>query len=126
MWQDEQRLEAILGPGCAGIDQAKRIADQLIATGKASHASLGVRVSSDPTTHGAVVVDLTNGGPAAAVGPAEGRDHHQGVDQRVIDSADALVAAVRSRSPGDAVTLTYTDPAGGTKTLQITLGVATQ
>ena len=29
------------------VDQAKRIADQLIATGKASHASLGVRVTSD-------------------------------------------------------------------------------
>jgi len=107
------------------IDQAKRIADQLIATGKASHASLGVRVSSDPTTHGAVVVDLTNGGPAVAAGLPKGAIITK-VDQRVIDSADALVAAVRSRSPGDAVTLTYTDPAGGTKTLQITLGVAAQ
>ena len=45
------------------IDQAKRIADQLIATGKASHASLGVRVSSDATTHGARVVTSRVTGP---------------------------------------------------------------
>ncbi|EUA57679.1 trypsin family protein [Mycobacterium intracellulare 1956] len=32
------------------VDQAKRIADELIATGKASHASLGVQVTSDKGT----------------------------------------------------------------------------
>ena len=34
------------------------------------------------------------------------------VDDRAIDSADALVAAVRSRAPGDKVTLTYLDAVG--------------
>ena len=34
------------------------------------------------------------------------------VDDRVINSADALVAAVRSRAPGDKVTLTYLDAVG--------------
>jgi putative serine protease PepD len=107
------------------IDQAKRIADQLIATGKASHASLGVRVSSDATTHGARIVDVTNGGPAASAGLPKGAVITK-VDDRVIDSADALVAAVRSRAPGDAITLTYTDPSGATKTAKVTLGTAAQ
>ena len=107
------------------IDQAKRIADQLIASGKASHASLGVRVSSDATTHGARIVDVTNSGPAATAGLPKGAVVTK-VDDRVIDSADALVAAVRSRTPGDTVTLTYTDPSGATKTIKITLGTASQ
>jgi putative serine protease PepD len=107
------------------IDQAKRIADQLIATGKASHASLGVRVSSDATTHGARIVDVTNSGPAATAGLPKGAVVTK-VDDRAIDSADALVAAVRSRAPGDMVTLTYTDPSGATKTIKVTLGTASQ
>ena len=107
------------------IDQAKRIADQLIATGKASHASLGVRVSSDATTHGARIVDVINSGPAATAGLPKGAVVTK-LDDRVIDGADALVAAVRSRAPGDTVTLTYTDPSGGTKTVKITLGTAAQ
>jgi len=107
------------------IDQAKRIADQLIATGKASHASLGVRVSSDENTHGARIVDVTGGGPAASAGLPTGAVVTR-VDDRVIDSADALVAEVRSRAPGDTITLTYTDPSGGTKTVKVKLGIAGQ
>jgi putative serine protease PepD len=107
------------------IDQAKRIADQLIATGKASHASLGVRVSSDENTHGARIVDVMGGGPAASAGLPTGAVITR-LDNRVIDSADALVAAVRSRAPGDTITLTYNDPAGGTKTIQVKLGTAAQ
>ena len=48
------------------------------------------------------------------------------VDDRVIGSADALVAAVRSRAPGEKVTLTYLDPAGKPQTVQVTLGKAAQ
>ena len=43
-----------------------------------------------------------------------------------INSADALVAAVRSKAPGDKVSLTYQDPSGGTRTVQVTLGKAEQ
>ncbi len=46
------------------------------------------------------------------------------VDDRPIDGAEALVAAVRSKSPGDDVTLTYTDASGASKTVQVTLGQA--
>ncbi|MFZ0833026.1 MAG: trypsin-like peptidase domain-containing protein [Mycobacterium sp.] len=105
------------------VDQAKRIADQLITTGKASHASLGVRVTSDPTTHGARVVEVVGGGPAASAGLPTGALVTK-LDERVIDGADALVAAVRSRAPGDTVTLTYADPSGPTKKVTVKLGTA--
>ncbi|MCI4674708.1 S1C family serine protease [Candidatus Mycolicibacterium alkanivorans] len=107
------------------VDQAKRIADELISTGSASHASLGVQVSNDATTHGAKIVDVTKGGAADTAGLPSGVVVTK-VDDRVIGSANALVAAVRSRAPGEKVTLTYTDPSGSPKTVQVTLGKATQ
>ncbi|OBG82883.1 peptidase S1 [Mycobacterium sp. E802] len=107
------------------VDQAKRIADELIQRGTASHASLGVQVSNDRTTDGAKIVEVTNGGAAAAAGLPSGVVVTK-VDDRVIGSADALVAAVRSKAPGDKVTLTFTDQGGKPQTVEVTLGRAEQ
>jgi putative serine protease PepD len=107
------------------VDQAKRIADELIQNGTASHASLGVQVGNDAGTDGAKIVEVTSGGAAAAAGLPSGVIVTK-VDDRVINSADALVAAVRSKAPGDKVTLTYLDAAGKPQTVQVTLGRAQQ
>jgi len=107
------------------VDQAKRIADELIANGSATHASLGVQVSNDVTTHGAKIVEVVKGGAAATAGLPGGVVVTK-VDDRVIASANALVAAVRSRAPGDKLTLTYLDTTGNDQTLQVTLGKADQ
>jgi putative serine protease PepD len=107
------------------VDQAKRIADELISTGKATHASLGVQVTSDKSTPGAKVVDVVQGGAAATAGVPKGVVVTK-VDDRPINSADALVAAVRSKAPGDKVSLTFQDPGGGNRTVQVTLGKADQ
>jgi putative serine protease PepD len=107
------------------IDQAKRIADELIQNGSASHASLGVQVGNDAGTSGAKIVEVTDGGAAAAAGLPSGVVVTK-LDDRVIGSANALVAAVRSKAPGDKVTLTYLDPAGKPQTVQVTLGKAQQ
>jgi putative serine protease PepD len=107
------------------VDQAKRIADELISSGKATHASLGVQVTSDKSTPGAKVVDVIQGGAAAGAGVPKNVVVTK-VDDRPINSADALVAAVRSKAPGDKVSLTFQDPGGGTRTVQVTLGKADQ
>lgn len=107
------------------VDQAKRIADELIKNGTAAHASLGVQVGNDATVDGARIVEVTDGGAAAAAGLPSGVVVTK-VDDRVISSADALVAAIRSRAPGDRVTLSYLDPSGKPKTVQVTLGKAQQ
>ena len=107
------------------IDQAKRIADELIQNGNASHASLGVQVGNDASAHGAKIVEVTGGGAAAAAGLPSGVVVTK-VDDRIIGSADALVAAVRSKAPGEKVTLTYLDPSGKPQTVQVTLGKAAQ
>jgi putative serine protease PepD len=107
------------------VDQAKRIADELIQNGTASHASLGVQVGNDAGADGAKIVDVTSGGAASAAGLPSGVIVTK-IDDRVIGSADALVAAVRSKAPGDQVKLTYLDPSGKPQTVQVTLGKAAQ
>ncbi len=84
-----------------------------------------MQVGNDAATDGARIVEVTGGGAAAAAGLPSGVVVTK-VDDRVINSADALVAAVRSRAPGDKVTLTYLDTAGKPQTVEVTLGKAQQ
>ncbi|OZC67079.1 peptidase S1 [Rhodococcus sp. 15-725-2-2b] len=104
------------------VDQAKRIADELTTTGKATQAMIGVQVPSQDDANGATVVEVTEGGPAAAAGIPKGAVITK-VDDRIVASGDALIAAVRSHAPGDSVTITYTD-GGSEKTATVTLGTA--
>jgi putative serine protease PepD len=107
------------------VDQAKRIADELTSTGTATHASLGVQLSNDANAPGAAIAQVVDGGPAATAGVPNGVVVTK-VDGLVIDSSEALVAAVRSKAPGDLVTLTYLDASGSSQSTQVTLGTAQQ
>ncbi len=93
------------------IDQAKRIADEIIATGHATHAVLGASVSSASTAEevmssGATIASVTAGGAAEKAGLQKG-DVVTKVGTQQIESSDALVAAVRSQKPGGKVDITY-------------------
>ncbi|WP_445170652.1 S1C family serine protease [Mycolicibacterium sp. Dal123E01] len=103
------------------VDQAKRIADELISTGTVQHASLGVQLSSDDSARGAMVAGVADDSPAATAGLAKGSVITK-VDRHVIDGPESLVAAIHSKAPGDNVTLTYADPSGESRTVQVTLG----
>ena len=104
------------------MDQARRIADQLVKTGKATHALIGIQVpAADDQANGARVLEVTAGSPAEKAGIPQGVVITK-VDDRVIDAGDALIAAIRSHAPGDHVKITYTDPNGGSpKTVDVTL-----
>ncbi|MUL75980.1 PDZ domain-containing protein [Mycobacterium sp. CBMA226] len=103
------------------VDQAKRIADQLISTGTVQHASLGVKLAANNSAQGAAVAGVVAGGPAAAAGLDKGAVITK-VDNQPIDSPEALIAAIRSKAPGDNVTVTYADPSGAERSVQVTLG----
>ncbi|BDC71399.1 S1C family serine protease [Prescottella equi] len=105
------------------VDQARRIADELVKTGKATQAIIGVQVAAKDATGGATVVDVTGGGPAEKAGIPKGAVVTK-VDDRVITSGDALIAAIRSHAPGDKVSVTYKDPSGNSKTVDVELGTA--
>ncbi len=118
----EQQQTGSIGLGFAiPIDQAIRVANQLKDTGKATHAGIGVTVrpNADADSPGALVNDVTAGGPAATAGIPKGAIITK-VDNRVITSGDALVAAIRSYAPGDRVNVTYSYQ-GQSKTVQVTL-----
>ncbi len=107
------------------IDTASRIAQEIINTGKASHAVLGATVGDAgdgaiPT--GAEIKELTPGGAAEAAGLQVG-DVITKLDDNLIESSDALVATVRSAAPGSQVQVTV-QRGSDTETVTVTLGTA--
>lgn len=89
------------------INTAKQVSQQLIKTGKATHAYLGVTLSdASGDQQGALVVTVQGGTPAASAGLKEG-DIVTEVDGKPVEGADGLSAAIRGHSPGDKITLTY-------------------
>jgi putative serine protease PepD len=101
------------------IDQAKAIARELVDTGTATHAQLGVSVQ-DAQSGGAAVAVVSDGSAAQQLGLREG-DVITKVGDRQVDDADSLIAAIRSHRPGDEVTLTFTRD-GSQDTVTATLG----
>ena len=101
---------------------AEKVATQLIATGKAVHAFLGVQAGSSDqqSTTGAPIAEVTAGGAAATAGLKAG-DVVTKIDSRTVTNSADLVAAVRSYSPGDEVTLTIRRGTA-TQTIAVTLG----
>jgi putative serine protease PepD len=93
---------------------AKRIAEELMKDGKASHALLGAMVGNageetDGFSSGALVGELTPGGPGEKAGLKVG-DIVTSFNGYKIDTAADLTAAVRA------------EPAGATATLEVTRG----
>jgi putative serine protease PepD len=109
-------------------NSASKIADQLIAHGKATHSQMGVNVEDAPGTTdgapglGATLTGVTAGGPAAAAGIQSG-DVVTKLDDRRVTDANSLIVAIRSHDPGSTVTVTVTR-GGTTKALKVTLASA--
>jgi putative serine protease PepD len=100
------------------VDQARAIATELIDTGTASHAQLGVSVQD--AEQGAGVAEVSPGSGAEDAGIRTG-DVITTVGDRRVDGADSLIAAIRSYRPGDEVTLTVLR-GSDRSTVRVTLG----
>ncbi len=126
---DTSQQSGSIGLGFAiPVDQVRRVANELVKTGHATYAQIGMTVlnqaPSNVSANGAVVKDVAADGPAAKAGIPTGVVVTR-LGDLVIDNGDALVAAVRSHQPGDKVSLTYTDTNGqNAKTVQVTLAGA--
>ena len=109
-------------------NDAAKVAAQLIATGHATHSTIGISVGDAASSTdgapglGATVRDVTAGGPAAKAGLQSG-DIITKVDARSVTEANGLIVAVRSHDPGSTVTVTYLR-AGATRTTSVTLSGA--
>jgi putative serine protease PepD len=87
------------------INQARRVAEELISTGKSTHPIIGVTVDMSYTGSGARISEIAPDGPAAASGLQPG-DVVTKVDGRRIADGTELIVRIRSRQVGDTVTLT--------------------
>ncbi|MGW2309540.1 S1C family serine protease, partial [Actinomadura luteofluorescens] len=109
------------------INQGKRIAEEIIRTGTVKQAKLGVLPDPRYQEGGARIMPqpvngqdpVTKGGPADKAGLKPG-DVITKVDDKPIEDATDLIAQIRSRAPGDRVTLTY-QRGGKEATAQVTL-----
>ncbi|NYE94992.1 putative serine protease PepD [Psychromicrobium silvestre] len=118
------------------INTAKRIAQELISTGKASHGQLGVSVQpqaagsssssqqSSSFSVGAAVAQVTDGSPAQKAGLKVG-DVITNLGSRVIDDGSSLTAAVREQAAGATVKVTFLR-GGKSQSVDVTLGTASE
>ncbi|MGV9990435.1 trypsin-like peptidase domain-containing protein [Streptomyces sp. NPDC003374] len=95
------------------VNQAKRVAEELINTGRASHPVIGVTLDMNYTGDGAKVgakgrnggSPVTPGGPGAKAGIRAG-DVITEVDGQRVHSGEELIVKTRAHRPGDRLRLT--------------------
>ncbi len=87
------------------IEQVQITADQILRTGRARYPVIGANVDTRDTDDGARVAEVPASGPAAEAGLRAGDvvTHVEGT--RVTDGV-SLIVAIRSRQPGETITLT--------------------
>ncbi len=106
------------------INQALRIMNEIIDTGKATRPVLGVFFDQSFTAgKGAKISSLTSGDAAEKAGIPVGSIVTSIDGVRINDYVSAIVR-IRSHAPGDKVAVVVTLPSGGSKTFNVTLGSA--
>ncbi|MEW2394697.1 trypsin-like peptidase domain-containing protein [Streptomyces sp. NPDC046862] len=110
------------------INQGKRVAEELINTGRATHPVIGVTLDMDYAGDGARVGTESNGGgsPVKAGGPGDKAGIKAGdviteVDGQRIDSGEELIVKIRAHRPGDRLELTLQRD-GRDRRITLTLG----
>lgn len=110
------------------INQARKTANQLIKTGKATYPIIGISLDLNYSQGGAKILNsptgIHAGGPAAAAGLLAG-DVITKFDGKSISGPDELIVAVRAKNVGDRVTLTYIRD-GQVHVASVTLAAAQQ
>ncbi|MFI0774966.1 trypsin-like peptidase domain-containing protein [Streptomyces sp. NPDC021212] len=111
------------------INQGKRVAEELINTGKATHPVIGVTLNMEYTGDGARVNGKgAEGPPVTPDGPGDKAGIKAGdviteVDGVRVHSGQELIVKIRSHRPGDRLRLTVKRD-GDERTVELTLGSA--
>jgi putative serine protease PepD len=99
------------------INQARRVANELIATGSSSYPVIGVQLDMTFEGQGALIESVVEGGPSSVTDLAAG-DVITEIDGVKVSDGTELVVRIRAKNPGDVVELTLSD---GT-VIEVTLG----
>ncbi|MFI7297964.1 trypsin-like peptidase domain-containing protein [Streptomyces sp. NPDC050121] len=110
------------------INQGKRVAEELINTGKATHPVIGITLDLDYAGDGARVgtAGVDGGAPVTAGGPGDRAGIRAGdviteVDGQRVHSGEELIVKTRAHRPGDRLELTV-ERGGAQRTLTLVLG----
>ncbi|WP_433858099.1 trypsin-like peptidase domain-containing protein [Streptomyces kronopolitis] len=110
------------------VNQAKRVAEELINTGRATHPVIGVTLEMEYAGDGARVSAHSKDGkqPVAHDGPADkagikAGDVITGVDGAPVHSGQELIVKIRSHRPGDTLALTV-QRGGKERSVRLSLG----
>ncbi|MEU6813382.1 trypsin-like peptidase domain-containing protein [Streptomyces sp. NPDC046860] len=107
------------------VNQARRVAEELINDGHATHPVIGVTLDMDYSGDGARIGDgsaVVGGGPGDRAGLKPG-DLITEVDGHPVHSGEELIVRVRAHRPGDRLRLTVGRPGAG-RTVTLKLGAA--
>lgn len=105
------------------INEAKRVIDEIIATGKSTRPVLGVYFDPTFTGVGAKIARLSAGEGAEKAGIPVG-SVIRSIDGVKVINNDTAIVRIRSYVPGTVVSVLVDLPTGGTKTFRVTLGSA--
>ena len=105
------------------INEAKRVIDEIISTGKSTRPVLGVFFDTTFTGEGAKIGKLSPGEGAEKAGIPVGAIIRS-IDGIKIPNTDTAIVRIRSYAPGSTVTVVVDLPGGGSKTFKVTLGSA--
>jgi putative serine protease PepD len=106
------------------INEAKRVIEEIIATGKSTRPLLGVELDTSYTGIGARILRPTVGGAAEKAGIPSGSIIRSIDGVRVSDRVAAIVK-IRSYAPGATITVVVDLPnSGGSKSFKVILGTA--
>ena len=99
------------------VNQARRVATELIATGKSTYPIIGVQLDLNYNEPGALVQSIVPDGPASQT-ELQADDVIVAIDGVKVSNGTELVVRIRAKNPGDVVELELSD---GT-IVKVTLG----
>jgi putative serine protease PepD len=105
------------------INEAKRVANEIIDTGTSTRPVLGVFFDGTYDGVGAKIARLDTSGAAASAGIPSGSVIRSIDGFRITDQV-ACVVRIRAYAPGSTVSITVDLPAGSSKTFKVVLGSA--
>ncbi|WP_333760670.1 S1C family serine protease [Streptomyces sp. IBSBF 2390] len=114
------------------VNQARRVAEELINDGRATHPVIGVTLDMGYTGDGARIDDKSAGGGPAVIkgGPGEraglqGGDVITEVGEERVHSGEELIVKIRAHRPGDRLRLTV-EREGTDREVSLVLGASEQ